>query len=294
MNVLFCSNPLNSKQVDEEYEQEYNIARFMGINPALIDIESLLEGDAKSAIRSVRKNENSSLAIYRGWMLTPHHYRELYEALKTKNIALINTPEQYIHCHYLPNSFEHIQLKSMETKWMKVTEMDLLLKAMLKSFGNSALIVKDYVKSRKHDWHEACFIPTASDTEQAEKVIRRFIELQAEMLAEGIVLREFVELEIMGYHPLSNMPLANERRLFFLNHQLIANFEYWDEMLYNNDHFPLEEFVTLARKVKSNFFTMDVAKKSNGEWIIMELGDGQVSGLPIKADLKSFYEQICL
>ncbi|ADO59871.1 ATP-grasp domain-containing protein [Paenibacillus polymyxa] len=293
MNVLFCSNPMNSKQVDDNYEQEYDAARSVGITTALIDIESLLAGDTKSAIRNVRMKEESSLAIYRGWMLNPQHYRNLYEALQSKNIILINTPEQYIHCHYLPNSFKHIKSKSMETEWIEVSQMETLLRESLKKFGNRPLIVKDYVKSRKHDWLEACFIPNANDIEHAEKVIHRFIELQAEMLAEGIVLREFVDLEIIGFHPLSRMPLANERRLFFLNQQLIANFDYWDEVLYQNNDFPLDEFVALAQKVESNFFTMDVAKKKDGKWIVMELGDGQVSGLPIKTNKKSFYEQIC-
>ena len=32
-----------------------------------------------------------------------------------------------------------------------------------------------------------------------------------------------------------------------------------------------------------------IAKKENGEWIIMELGDGQVSGLPDNADTDIFY-----
>lgn len=36
------------------------------------------------------------------------------------------------------------------------------------------------------------------------------------------------------------------------------------------------------------FFTVDIAKKSNGEWIIMELGDGQVSGLQ-EYNIKDFY-----
>ena len=33
----------------------------------------------------------------------------------------------------------------------------------------------------------------------------------------------------------------------------------------------------------SRFFTMDVALRTNGECIIVELGDGQVSGLPDQA-----------
>ena len=35
---------------------------------------------------------------------------------------------------------------------------------------------------------------------------------------------------------------------------------------------------------------MDIAQKENGEWMIVELGDGQVSALPEKADVKRFYQ----
>lgn len=35
----------------------------------------------------------------------------------------------------------------------------------------------------------------------------------------------------------------------------------------------------IACKVKSNFVTMDLARKEDGSLIIMELGDGQVSGI---------------
>jgi len=37
---------------------------------------------------------------------------------------------------------------------------------------------------------------------------------------------------------------------------------------------------------------MDVAKTKNGEWIIIELGDGQVAGLPDKADRLQFYDLV--
>jgi hypothetical protein len=39
----------------------------------------------------------------------------------------------------------------------------------------------------------------------------------------------------------------------------------------------------LAAKVRSRFFSMDVAKQKGDGWLVMELGDGQVAGLPEKA-----------
>ena len=37
---------------------------------------------------------------------------------------------------------------------------------------------------------------------------------------------------------------------------------------------------------------MDVAQKMDGDWMIVELGDGQVAGLPEKADEDLFYENL--
>jgi hypothetical protein len=34
---------------------------------------------------------------------------------------------------------------------------------------------------------------------------------------------------------------------------------------------------------------MDVARRRGGEWIVVELGDGQVAGLPERADVEGFY-----
>ena len=50
----------------------------------------------------------------------------------------------------------------------------------------------------------------------------------------------------------------------------------------------IDEILEKLKNVKSNFFTIDVAKKSDGEWIVMELGDGQVSGLQ-DYEINKFY-----
>lgn len=67
---------------------------------------------------------------------------------------------------------------------------------------------------------------------------------------------------------------------------------YWDEGQYGELKPEYEQFLDVAKKIESRFFTMDIAKIQNGGWIIMELGDGQVSGLPDCADLSEFYKKI--
>ena len=45
----------------------------------------------------------------------------------------------------------------------------------------------------------------------------------------------------------------------------------------------------IAKKVRSNFVTIDIARKDDGELMIMEFGDGQVSGLQ-QIEAKDFYQ----
>jgi sugar phosphate isomerase/epimerase len=54
----------------------------------------------------------------------------------------------------------------------------------------------------------------------------------------------------------------------------------------------VDAFIEVARRVQSRFFTMDVAKRLDGEWMIVELGDGQVAGLPDRADVVAFYRRL--
>ncbi len=55
---------------------------------------------------------------------------------------------------------------------------------------------------------------------------------------------------------------------------------------------PHDLFSDVARQVESRFFTMDVAQTVSGEWMIVELGDGQVAGLPSRADVIKFYREL--
>ena len=42
----------------------------------------------------------------------------------------------------------------------------------------------------------------------------------------------------------------------------------------------------------SPFFVVDVARRRSGGWIVVELGDGQVSGLPPHADLAAIFRAL--
>ncbi|WP_240420460.1 ATP-grasp domain-containing protein [Paenibacillus periandrae] len=295
MKILFCSDPLDSKVVDQEYEQEYKCARKLGMDVHLVSLESVLDEELSKAVKRIPTFEVPERFIYRGWMLKPNDYEKLYYTLQQKNAILINSPTEYRIGHYFPYSYEAIKKATPQSIWLGIEELsngfDVLFEKM-RIFKNKPVMVKDYVKSRKHEWEEACYIPDASDQQRAQTVLRNFIDRQGSELNGGIVIREFIQLEQLANHPKSGMPLSNEYRLFFLHHKLVQCTEYWDEVDYQQEFPNLDSFIDLAKGVASQFFTMDIAKTTGGEWTVIEIGDGQVSGLPSHADLEQFYKSI--
>lgn len=294
MLIIFCDSGFSAKEVDYFYAEEYQVAKVQGYQTALISFEALQKNQLKTALKRIKPPTTLTTAIYRGWMLKPRPYRVFYAALLEKNIRLINTPEQYQFCHYLPESYSTIQDYTPLTTFKKLESPFKIanFRQQISIFGNRPIIVKDFVKSQKHYWAEACFIPAADDEVQVTRVVEKFLELQGDDLNEGLVFREFVELEALTKHSQSGMPLTKEFRVFIKNGRIVQVFPYWDEGDYADVTPVLDHFQTVIPNIQSNFFTMDIAQQKNGDWIIVELGDGQVAGLPDNADRTLFYQSL--
>jgi hypothetical protein len=298
MRFIFCADYWDIRRPDATYEAEVEAVQNLGYACSFIDFEALAERrDVARTLRTVEPASTRESAIYRGWMLKPQQYELLYQALEAKGIDLINSLAAYKHCHYLPEWYPLLAKYTPASTWLTGPDfsLDAIMEA-LRPFGEQPVIVKDFVKSRKHEWFEACYIPSAADRVAAERVVGRFLQLQAEDLNEGLVFREFVEFEPLATHSKSGMPLTREYRLFVLDGQVMLAAPYWEEGEYADDEGaqpPLEALHALTRKVQSRFFTMDVARrKSDGAWLIVELGDGQVAGLPERAEKEAFYQAL--
>lgn len=296
MLLVYCKQPFSNNEVDFSYLDEYNTATDMGMECALVDYEELIHNNnASRSIKSVPVFDNIVDAIYRGWMLKPKFYELLYEALLKKNVKLINTPIEYMNCHYFPNSYKYIESMTPMSIWFDIEQyynnFDNLL-SKLSVFDDNPIIIKDYVKSRKHEWNDACYISRASNQDEVRRVTNNFVNRQGDELNGGLIYKRYIELEFMKNHSKSNMPLTKEFRIFVKNHKPVYIVDYWDEGTYGNEELPLAKFKDVFIRIKSNFFTVDVAKTSIGEWIIIEVGDGQVSGIPDNANILEFYKAV--
>ncbi|WP_165247245.1 ATP-grasp domain-containing protein [Paludisphaera soli] len=290
MLLVFCRDPLESARPDRSFRAEVQAAEALDVERILIDHDALVRGESPGRmVRGVAERPEPTTAVYRGWMTTPAHYAVLHDALAGRNIRLVNDPAQYRHCHHLPDSYEAIAGLTPRSVWLEGDPGLDRIMASLATFGGGPAIVKDFVKSRKHEWFEACFLPRSDDREAVARVVGRFRELQGDDLAGGLVFREYVEFQPIGTHPRSGMPIVDEHRIFWLDGQPIFHTPYWEGFEAAGQPPPVADFAEAAARVPSRFFAMDVARRRDGAWMIVELGDGQVSGLPREADAPAFH-----
>lgn len=296
MRLILCKDPLVPTQVHPYFAFEASVAASLGIPCSLISFEDLVESqDAADAVRSVLEASAPEPGVYRGWMMEPERYRELYEALCERGIELVNSPDAYRHCHHFPEWYPVVAGRTPPAVWtapgedLSPNRLKERLPDLLRPFGERPVVVKDYVKSRKHEWAEACFIPSAAAAQAVERVVSCFVTRQGNALAGGLVFREYAELEPVGTHPENGAPLFQEYRLFFLDGDPLLGLPYWDLAECWVDLLPVEEFLGLARSVQSRLFSMDLGRCRDGRWIVIELGDGQVNALPPHTDVAAFF-----
>jgi hypothetical protein len=273
--ILFPSNPLQPRKADFDFEQQQRAALDAGFETGIVDTDRC----------ELARGASQGPALYRGWMVSADRYRDLFDALGAHGVRLLTDPHAYRFCHHLPGWYAKLEGHTPRTAWFP-DGRDWTPELVTEQLGDGPLIVKDYVKSAKHYWHEACFIP---NPESLEGVARKFLELRGEDLEGGLVFRHYLPFASIGQHPKSGMPLTLEYRGFFWNGRLLYADRYWEVGDYPEDEPPWGHFETLLQSIPSPFFTADLARGEDGRWWIVELGDGQVSGLPPDTDPLKFY-----
>jgi hypothetical protein len=162
--LIYCADPLHPRQPDSAYQAEIAAAEAVGLAYGLMSYEALVDdGDAEASVQRIPTQSPPVTGIYRGWMLRPSQYARLYDALQARGIHFINDLTAYRHCHYLPEWYPQFEGYTPRSVWLaggSELPMDTIQRA-LQPFGAQPVLVKDFVKSRKHEWDSACYIPSA-------------------------------------------------------------------------------------------------------------------------------------
>ncbi|MEV7870753.1 ATP-grasp domain-containing protein [Streptomyces sp. NPDC088124] len=284
---LFCADPLRTVRTDPVFAAEAALARSPDSAFALLDHDALLSGDTAGALAGVRRG--SGPYWYRGWMMPPASYEELARGMEVRGCRLLTDPGSYRRAHELPGWYVEFADLTPRSVWQERPPAEppgrAELAALAAPLGPGPGIVKDYVKSRKDRWDEACFIPELTDHERLIAVVDRFFALQEDSLAGGVVLR--------AYEPFTP---GGEARVWWVDGVPVLTTPHPD----TPGHLPdlesargaatvLAAVAPAVRALGCRFLTTDLALRKDGVWRVVEVGDGQVSGAPAGADLTDLF-----
>ena len=233
------------------------------LNVLLFSYDTFLEEE------KLRLKGDKSLActvIYRGWMLKPEKYAELYDKLQNVDLQLITTPSEYKRMHSFPEIYpELIEDTAPMIVYDDPEKIDY--EQIRKTFRKC--MVKDYVKSVKGTDFPKC-ISTEIGEDEFRSLIRKFLSYRGNLYTGGICIKEFLELKRYGEK-------TNEYRVFYCNNQAITISRNSGQPEYLPE--PPEALIKKYSNLNSSFYTVDYAEAADGSWKIIEAGDGQVSGL---------------
>lgn len=199
-------------------------------------------------------------------------YRELEVDLAHRGAKLINTFANHRYVADLQNYVEDLgELTPCAWKF-GIDEIP----------DNIPCIVKGETNSKKENWNTMMF------ARNKREVTDIAIQLMNDSLisSQTIYVRPFLPLKTFCYG-LNGQPITMEFRFFVCRGQVISGGYYWSSFLEQLPSTPSPSMVPVdflkkaIDKVKDKipFFALDVAQLDNGEWIVIELNDGQMSGL---------------
>lgn len=144
----------------------------------------------------------------------------------------------------------------------------------------TAFIVKG-ASADKGSW-ERMHAPTKA----AAIDLRSLLQRDTGMRAQTIVARRYVPLERLG-EGFGGCPVSTEFRVFVLDHEVVGTGFYWppDDCTLHPPPPPsvipadfLREAIARVHP-RLRFYALDVARTAAGDWIVIEINDGQRAGL---------------
>lgn len=287
MKILFPSEPFSPKKVDSAMKAEYEAAKLVGFEVFLFDHDEFVKSaNLRTNLPDSKDSFECEKIILRSWMLKQSQYMCLDSCLNDECYKLINTTVQYLTCHFLPNALPYIQYHSGLVWSITLGKADMGDWGPARKFLGGDVIIKDYVKSEKGN-PDLFLLSKDLTNEEFTNRVMQFVEARGKLFNEGIVLKEVLPLKKYEGQ-------TNEWRFFYYkNENLISNQNSDTPVSVTSPSaYMIGELDRIAKKVNSNLFTIDIAELENGTWTILEMGDGQVSGLPLIGDAIAFYNKL--
>ena len=260
--VIFPADVFNSRSIDEEFRSEADVVWSLGGEVILIDHTELVAGSL------VTKTHFSGEAYYRGWMMEEESYSLMDTKMSDRGIHLLTSTEEYAKGYYFHGWYENFKHLTPRSYWFAPTQTEYL-EEVEKHCGVGPYFVKDSVKSRKHEWDTACYAPTL---EVLPEIVGNLLGLQTGQKPPFIVVREFEKFR----------KDQGEVRVWWVQGRPVVSTPHPDtpSSLPAVETEFMAEVTKAVKELECPFVTTDLAQLVDGRWRVIEVSDGQVSGLP--------------
>jgi hypothetical protein len=248
--------------------------------------DSLAEADEVMMARHYFEVLRSRTLIEENKIVIPRYsalpfYKELEDDISNLNSKLINSYKQHRFVANLENWYEVLKDFTPKT-WFNLSDVP---------HDGGPFVLKGETNSKKFLWDTHMFAKNRTDVTD---VYCRLMD-DGVVSDQKIVIREFVKLKKIA-PSFRGLQISNEFRFFVLNGQILCGGFYWSnvwddlEVKPSISEVPKDFLMTIVFAVKDyiNFFVIDVAQTEDGNWIVIELNDGQQSGLSM-CDSKDLY-----
>lgn len=195
------------------------------------------------------------------------YYSEVEQDLLNKGAYLVNNLQQH-------NYIAHMEW----TKDLKDLTPKTYNRFTWPSAPSGSYVVKGETNSKKSQWNTMMYAP---DKLEANKIATK-LACDGLIGEQQIVYREYVPLKTLEVG-INGLPFSNEWRFFFYKDLKLAHGFYWScsEKRGKIDGSGIQFAHKCAKIIapNTNFFVIDIAETEKGEWICVEVNDGQMSGL---------------
>jgi hypothetical protein len=226
------------------YQTQYDAIKTIGMPVSTIDVDNIEESKIFPALQA------GESVVYRGWMLNEKKYSALVKKIQSTHAEPFTDVETYLMLHHLPNWYPLLEGFTPETV---VLSESADLEDELKKLGWNAFFIKDFVKSLKTSVGSVIQKP-----EEISVVVEEMTKYRGE-IEGGLCIRQVEDFQS-----------ETEKRYFVIFGRAFAA-----------DHGETIPAIVLecAKRIQSNFYSIDSIVRADGIQRIVEVGDGQVSDI---------------
>lgn len=215
------------------------------------------------------------------------YYKEAAADIEHVGAQLINSVRQHHYIADMRNWVEDLGDLTPKT-WYRLDEF-----TWDETTGEGPFVLKGQTNSRKDRWKTHMFAATKRDTTDVyDRLLNDGLLGQAGEGHQDIYIRQYVPL-VTYARGIADLPITKEFRFFVARGQVLCGAFYWshwgDTCLDQDptwkepdvNEVPLEFVEEAVRRIgdKATFYAIDFAQDTLGRWWVIDLNDGQMSGL---------------